>query len=236
MRTTTRFVLLFLAPVMLWGLPQVNLHINFEVLREMDAASSARLEDLSDAGAYVKKSAVLCRVASPAPMPEYLMNRLAAAEFDAVRNPARLVTDEQVAAAFNLMSDEFSVRHPVRLTASDVLEYRSVQASIFPHLFSPKTVGGSRPIGTIIMLYQLWYNGGVTENLKRAAQLDRPPGSLKVVSGRIFGRVPAGSGIGTEYRSAGRAYFQGQSLGEIQSFMSRLVDVIAPPDGAIDER
>lgn len=226
-----RSVLSFLAPVMVWGLPQVNPHIDFEALKRMDAVSSARLENLSDAAAYVRKSAALCGVTSPTPVPEDLESRLAAGEFDAARNPGHLVSDEQVAAAFNFMSDEFGVQHPVRLTASDVLQYRSVQASIFPHLFSPKTAVGSRPVGAIIMLYQLWYNGGVRESVKKAAQLDRRPGSLRVVSGHIAGRAPARTEAETEYQSAGSAYFRVKSSQDIQSFMGRVADVMALPDG-----
>jgi hypothetical protein len=153
--------------------------MDFEAIRQMDAASSARIEDLNDATAYVKESAILCGVANSALFSEELERRIASAELDGAKDPTKLVSDEQVATAFNFMSDEFRVPHPVQLTGADVLQYRSVMAAIFPHIFSPKSVRGSRPVGTIVMLYQLVYNGGITDGVRKAALLDRPPGASK---------------------------------------------------------
>lgn len=235
-----RFVVCFgtlviLAAATMWAAPDGGLHISISLqsLQQLDVLASGKIESLDDATAYVRKSAALCVLGDSDPMAEGIESRLAAAELDAAKDPNKLVSDERVAEAFNFMSDEFRVEHPARLTASDILQYRSVQASIFPHVFSPKTASGSRPVGAIVMLYQLWYNGGVTEGVRKAAQLDRPPGSLKVASGQsVSGR----SGLdknpnltGREYQVAGYAYFAQRSPQQKRSFLDRIAKTIALP-------
>lgn len=227
-------ILLLLAPVVLWASPEVNPHVDFNALRQLDAVSSGKIESLDDATAYVRKSATLCGVTDSALLPDDFENRLAASELAAAKDPNSLVSDDRVAETFNFISDEFRVEHPARLTASDILEYRSVMASIFPHVFSPKSVGGSRPVGAILMLYQLWYNGGVTEGVKRAAQLDRPPGSLKISGGTVGGRWTADRNPnlpGREYQAAGRTYFRQHSLQDIRGFADRLIALMALTGG-----
>jgi hypothetical protein len=216
----------------MWASASIGLHVSFEALQQLDALSSDKIEDLGEASAYVKKAAVICGTSDPALLPGNLEARLAVAELDAAKDRDKLVSDDQVAEAFNFMSDEFQVPHPARLSASDVLQYRSVQASIFPHIFSPKTVSGSRPIGTIVMLYQLWFNGGVTEGVRKAALLDRPPGSLKLRTSSATSRLDRNPNlIGREYQIAGYSYFNQRTPQQIGSFLDRLTGIIGLPNG-----
>lgn len=215
-------------PTIVWALPQVNPHVDFETLRHLNAASAGKIESLDDARAYMKKSATLCGLTDFALMPDDFELRLATAEFHAARDPKALVSDDQVAAAFNFMSDEFRVAHPVLLTASDILQYRSVMASIFPNIFSPKGVTGSRPVGAMVTLWMLVYNGGITDGVRKAAQLDRPPGSLKVSAsgGRIVpNRNP--TPIATEYQRASLTYFHSRSRQDVRSFLGRIAGIMA---------
>jgi hypothetical protein len=210
----------------------VGLHISFRGLQQLDTLSSGKIESQNDAAAYVRKAAVICGTTDPSLVPGDIESRLVSAEWEASKDPNKLVSDDQVARAFNFMSDEFGVQHPARLTASDILQFRSVQASIFPHVFSPKTVSGSRPVGAIAMLYQLWFNGGVTEGVRRAAQLDRPPGSLKTSQSGGWSVIDKNPNlIGREYQVAGYAYFAQRSPRQISSFLDQVAGIIGLPQG-----
>ncbi len=226
--------LLVLVPVMMLSASDSSPHIflSFQSLQQLDALSSGPIKSLEDATAYVRKAAEQFGVTDPALLPDGLESRLAAVELGAAKDPSRLVSDDQVAEAFNFLSDEFHVPHPARLTGADILQYRSVQASMFPHAFSPKSVSGSRPVGALVMLSQLVYSGGITEGVRNAAQLDRAPGSLKVTAGRIEGRSGLDrnrSPIAAEYQTAVAAYFARLSPQAAQSFLGRLAEIIALP-------
>jgi len=92
-------------------------------------------------------------------------------------------------------------------------------------------VSGSRPAGATVMLYQLWYNGGVTEDMRKAAQLDRPPGSLKVSpSGGSSGPNKNPNLLGREYQLAGYAYFAQRSPQQVSSFLDRLAEIMHLPE------
>lgn len=224
--------LLLLAPAIVWAASGVGFHVSLQTLQQLDTLSSDRIEGLGDAGTYVRKAAALCGTTDPSLVPDDLESRFAAAELDAAKDPNKLVSDDQVAEAFNFMSKEFQVAHPAHLTASDILQYRSVNASIFPHIFSPKAVGGSRPFGAAVMLYQLWFNGGAMEGVRKAAQLDRPPGSLKVSpSGGSSGIDKNPNLIGREYQMAGYAYFAQRSSRRISFFLDRLAGIMGLPEG-----
>ncbi len=228
---------LLLAPIVMWALPEGKLHlsINLQSLQQLDVLASGKIENPQDATAYVRKSAALCVFGDSDPMTEEIESRLVAAELDAAKDPNKLVSDDQVAEAFNFISDEFQVPHPARLIASDILQYRSVMASIYPHLFNGKDVRGSRPVGTVVILYQLWYNGGVTEGVRKAAQLDRAPGSLRVTGGRIGGGTWTAAKdpnlIGREYQVAGYAYFAQRSPQDIRSFVDGVTTIVVKPGG-----
>ena len=226
-------ILLLFAPVVMWAASGVSLQISFHSLQQIDVLASGGIESLDDAKSYVTKSAELCGITEPALVSDDIESRLAAAEWDAARDPTKLVSDEQVAKAFNYISSELGIKHAAVLTAGDVLQYRSVQAALWPHIFSPKSVGGSRPVGAIVMLYRLWYSGGITGGVRKAADLDRPPGSLKVTGGHIVGHSGIGNSnpLQSEYRTASQTYFARQSQQEKRTFFNRLAGIVALPGG-----
>jgi hypothetical protein len=220
---------------MVWAYPDGHMSISFDSLRQLDSVASAPIESLGDATAYVRRAAMLCGIAGNSFVPDDTGSRLATAEWGASKNPNHLVSDDRIAEAFNFVSEEFHVEHPAHLTASDILQYRTVQASLFPHIFSGKNVNGSRPVGAVVILYQLWYSGGVTEGVRTAALLDRAPGTLKVTSGQIVGGSWAGDRnpnvTGREYQLAGRMYFTQRSPMEIQAFLGTLTKIMTIPGG-----
>jgi hypothetical protein len=210
--------------------------LDFTVLSRIDSLSASNIDNLESAKSYVRQAASLCGIGDSALLADDFESRLAAGELDTAKDPGRLVTDDQVAEAFNFMSDEFRVPHPVRLTASDILQWRSAMSGFFPHLFSPKSLGGSRPVGAVVMLRMLVYNGGITAGIRGLAQKDPPPGSLKLDPSS--GRLSARSSIDKDpdlivrgYQTAPLLYFQRLSPQEIRSFLDRLAKIIALPGG-----
>jgi len=222
-----RFVfLLSLAPLLFAAsTDRPHLFLSFSALQQLDALSADRVESLEDATAYVTKAATQFGIADPSFIPGGLASRFAAAELAAAKDPDKLVSDEQVAEAFNFLSDEFHVANPERLTGADILLYRGVKASMYPHLYSPKSVGGSRPLGALIMLDTLICEGGIMDGVRKAALLDRPPGSLKITGGRIaLNRSP--NLTAREYQRASLTYFAQLSPREILSFFDRLAGIL----------
>jgi len=218
-------------PIAMWAQSGPHLSIGFQSLQKLDALASGKIENLDDASAYVQKSAALCVFGDPGPLGAELESRLAAAELAAARDPSKLVPDEKIAEAFNFMSKEFGVDAPQQLTGEDILQYRGVQAALFPHIFSPKSVTGNRPVSAVVILYQLWFNGGITEGVRNAAKLDRPPGSLRVTEGHASSRTwtadrDPGLIRRREYQIAGYSYFARRSPQQTSSFLDRLATFI----------
>jgi hypothetical protein len=205
-----------LAPIVMWAAStdRPHLFLSFPALQQLDSLSASRIKDLDDARAYVRNAAAAFGVTEPDLLPEDLESRLAKAELDAAKDPSKLVSDDQVADAFNFLSDEFRVANPQRLTGADILLYRGVKASMFPHLYSPKTINGSRPVGALVMLDTLVCEGGVMEGIRKAAVLDRPPGSMKATGAQIAGHSGAGNStpVQKKYREASLAYFARQGV------------------------
>ena len=226
-------LLLLLAPAILWAAPGVgHIFLSLQSLQRLDTLSSDRIESLGEATDYVTKVAALYGITPPALLPDELESRFATAELEAAKDPSKLVSDDRVAEAFNFLSNEFRVANPTHLTGADILQYRSVQASIFPHAFSPKSVSGSRPVGAVVMLSQLVFSGGITEGVRKAAELDRPPGSVR--SGPSSGRLGINRSpnlIAREYQSSSLTYFQRLSPQETRSFLDQLAEIMALPGG-----
>jgi hypothetical protein len=186
-----RFVfLLSLAPLLFAAsTDRPHLFLSFSALQQLDALSADRVESLEDATAYVTKAATQFGIADPSFIPGGLASRFAAAELAAAKDPDKLVSDEQVAEAFNFLSDEFHVANPERLTGADILLYRGVKASMYPHLYSPKSVGGSRPLGALIMLDTLICEGGINGWGKEGG-VAGPPARQPQDHGRADSRAP----------------------------------------------
>jgi hypothetical protein len=216
----------------MWASSGVGLHISFQSLQDLDALSAGKIASVEDATAYVRKAAAICGTTDPSLVPTDIESRLATAEWEASKEPAKLVSDDQVAEAFNFISEEFQVPHPAHLTAQDILQYRSVMASMFPHLFNGKGENGSRPVGAVVIIRMLLYSGGLAEGARKAAQLDRPPGGLKMSPSSGWSGPDRNPNIAAaEYRVAGQNYFGTQPPKRIGSFIERLAQIIGLPGG-----
>ncbi len=213
-------LLLLLAPGTRGSAPGVSLHIDSRSLWPLERLSAGNIDNIGDATVYVTKAATLCGIADPDLLPENLEFRIAKAELDVAKDPSRLMSDEQVAEAFNFMSDEFRVPTPTRLTGADVLHYRGVMSAFLPHVFSPKSVSGNRPVGAVVMLYLLVYSGGMTDGWKKVGG----PGGFGVTDADPDHPVP-GTGktsnlIAIEYQTAANAYFLQRSPEEAHVFLT----------------
>jgi hypothetical protein len=207
------------------------LFLSFQALQQLDALSASKIEGLDEATAYVNQVAAQFGVTDPSLIPGGLASRLATAELRAAKGPDKLVSDEQVAEAFNFLLDEFHVANSERLTGADILLYRGVKASMFPHLYSPKTVSGSRPLGALIMLDSLICEGGVMDGVRKAALLDRSPGSLRITGGRIALNTNPNLAA-REYQRASLTYFAQLSPSQTRSFADRLTTILALAAGS----
>jgi len=209
-----------------------HIFLSFQSLQQLDALSSGPIRNLEDATAYVRKAAEQFGITDPAFLPGGLESRLAVAELAAANDPDKLVSDEQVAEAFNFLSDEFQVANPERLTGADILLYRGVKASMFPHLYSPKSIAGSRPLGSLIMLDTLVCEGGIMDGVRRAAEMDRAPGSLKVDPSRTRIALNKNRNPTTrEYQIASARYFQGLTSERMQTVVDSIAKIMAFPAG-----
>jgi hypothetical protein len=209
--------------------PGVSLQLDSRSLWPLERLSAGKIESLPDATDYVRKAARLCGIADPSLLPGDLESRLAEAELDAAKDPNRLISDEQVAEAFNAMSGEFHVADPIHLTGSDVLRYRDAMSAFLPHLFRPKSLSGNRPVGTVVVLYMLVYHGGMTGGWKRVGG----PGGFGVTEAEPDHPVP-GIGktsnlIAIEYQTAAGSYFSQRSPQDVRAFLDRLAATLGLP-------
>jgi len=216
--------ILLTVPVILLASTEVQPHMNFITIRELDAISASEITSPNDADAYVEKAASLCGIAGL--LPGNIRWQLASAEYKATHNPGMLVSDTQVADAFNFISKELSVPHPARLGASDILQFRSVMAATYPNVFTPKNVNGSRPVGTLLMLYMLVSNGGIRDGVRKQSQLDPMPGSVRLTTTRSYLAPSNRTKVEAEYQYAMQDYFAKRSPVEIRFFIETVTNFI----------
>jgi len=206
-------------------------YVNDRSIRIINSLDDPEIESLGDAEAYVRQVARACGVQGPV-LTKGLLPRLAEGELAAAQDPSRLVSDDNVAEAFNFLSREFQAPHPQVLTGNEVLQFRTAMSAIYPHVFSPKSVPGSRPTQALIMLHQLVFNGGVPEGAKRFAQKNPQPGGFKAVASRIqLNPDPNPSLAVREYRSASIAYFRRLNEPEMHSLIESVAKIMALPAG-----
>jgi hypothetical protein len=206
-------------------------YVNDRSIQIINSLDDPEIESLGDAEAYVRQVARACGVQGPV-LTKGLLPRLAEGELAAAQDPSRLVSDDNVAEAFNFLSREFQAPHPQVLTGNEVLQFRTAMSAIYPHVFSPKSVPGSRPTQALIMLHQLVFNGGVPQGAKNLAQTDPQPGSRRIDSsrGRLVPKRDVNI-VAREYQVAASRYFRGLSHREFQHFVRALEQIMALPDG-----
>ncbi len=206
-------------------------YVNLRTLQSIDSLPPIQIKSLEEAEAYVGQVAELCGIQGPILTGE-LIPRLVQGEWAAAQDPSQLVSDDHLAEAFNVLSAEFRVPHPQHVTGADILQFRIARSAIYPHVFSPKTVSGSRPVEAVISLQQLVFDGGVLEGAKKFAQKDPQPGSFKIDPSRSRAVINANPNpIATEYRTASMKYFRGLSSRGMQSLVDSITKIMALPVG-----
>jgi hypothetical protein len=203
-------------------------YVNIRSLQGINSLLPIQITSLEEAESYVERVADLCGVQGPVLRGE-LLPRLAKAELAAAQDPSQLIPDDRVADAFNFLSEEFRVPHPQRLTGTDVLQFRTAMAAIYPLVFSGKDVPGSRPTQALITLHQLIFNG-VPEGAKKFAQRDPRPGSFKVKAARSTVHRSPDPAV-REYRIASMNYFRGLNESGMHSLVESIARIMALPVG-----
>ncbi len=207
-------------------------YVNLRSLQSINSLPPTPITSLEEAKTYVRQVAELCGVQGPVLTGE-LLARLVEGEWAAAQDPSKLVSDDRLAEAFNFLSTEFRVPHPQHVTGTDILQFRIARSAIYPHVFSPKTVSGSRPVEAVISLQQLVFDGGVLEGAKKFAQKDPQPGSFKIDPSRSRAAIDANPDlmIAREYRTASMMYFRGLTAQGLQSLIDSIAKIMAFPTG-----
>jgi len=105
-------------------------------------------------------------------------------------------------------------------------------SAFYPHVFSLKSMSGSRPVAALITLHQLVFNGGVPEGAKKYAQKDPQPGSFKIDPSRTRMAIDKNPNpIAREYRTASATYFHGLTSEKMQPFVDSIAKIMALPAG-----
>jgi hypothetical protein len=207
-------------------------YVNLRSLQSINSLPSTPITTLEEAETYVRQVAELCGIQGPILTGE-LLPRLVQGEWAAAQDPSKLVSDDRLAEAFNFLSTEFRVPHPQHVTGTDILQFRIARSAMYAHVFSPRTVSGSRPVEAVISLQQLVFDGGVLEGAKRYAQKDPHPGSFKIDPSRSRAGINANPNlmIAREYQTASMRYFRGLTAQGLQSLIDSIARIMALPAG-----
>jgi hypothetical protein len=101
------------------------------------------------------------------------VSRLAKAEYAALRDPTQRIPENSVAEAFNLLMDRMDTPQPTRVSVEEVHAFRVSRSLMFypswvnrePDGNLPKTL---RPVEATYLVYLLYSNGGVADNIRQA--------------------------------------------------------------------
>jgi len=192
-------------------------HFDLRHIRSIDSLSAAAVGNLDDADAYVNQVAKLCGLKDTTLL-EPLLARLAKAELAAAQDPSALVSDDQVASAFNFMSDQFyksvpdeyRIPHPRHVTGTEILEWRTTRVGVnYPHLFSQGNLSGTRPVGAVLLLRMMTLSGGIPAPL----QTNTPSAIVA-------------DGTASRYRTIGERYLSGLTRMGMLSFVESVAKLI----------
>ena len=143
---------------------------------------AAHVQTEGDAKAYVE---ALVKRWGPEEAPDLaeFEERLARAEYLAVRNPDKLIPESQVATTFNRLMDEWQMPGWTRISAPDLHEFRFAYATII----YPKSVArlpdqsiapSCRPTEALLLLHMLNSKGGIPPEIREQFRDSRLPWSL----------------------------------------------------------
>jgi hypothetical protein len=112
-----------------------------------------------------------------------LKGRLAQAEYSAVRDPERLISESQVAKTFNRLMDEWEMPGWTRISVPELHAFRIQYASvIYPRSVARLPDGsiapGCRPTEALLLFDFLNFNGGVPPRIREQVRESRFPWSL----------------------------------------------------------
>lgn len=112
-----------------------------------------------------------------------LIDRLARAEYAAVRNPARLIPESQVAKAFNLLMDKWEMPSWTRISVPELHAFRiSYALTVYPRsvarLPDQSIAPSCRPSEALFLLHMLDFREGIPPNIREEVRESNFPWSI----------------------------------------------------------
>jgi hypothetical protein len=134
----------------------------------------------ADAGTYVQALMNRWDPRETNPHLAEFEERLARAEYAAVRDPKKLIPESQVAKTFNHLMDEWNMPGWTRISVPELHFFRIVYSSaIYPRSVTRLPDGsvapGCRPTETLLLLDWLDFTGGAPPNIRKAVRDTRFP-------------------------------------------------------------
>jgi|SRR4051794_23128594 hypothetical protein len=227
MESYSLLLLLFLPLAVVGSDPEPTNPITLATLRKIDDVSSSKVETLEQAKEYVARVIHICGLDSSWRATADVRSRFETGELAAARITTRLVSDDSIASAFGLLSQELRIPTPPQITAQDVGEYRLALSWVFPHLMKSAEKQGLRPVAAGVLLHLLVFNGGhFPGGVKTLAR--RGPNTSRVQPDTSTAQLlPAkATAIEFEYQRAYSSYFRERSPAEIDSLIGRVLDFL----------
>src|SRR3989454_107556 len=191
--------------------------------RQVDElGTSGHIRTEADARAYVKALVERWDPNERSPHLTEFEERLAQAEYLAVRDSKKLIPESQVAKTFNRLMDEWEMPSWTRVSVPELHAFRIQYASlIYPRSVAQLADGfiapGCRPTEALLLLHLLNSNGGLPPQIRDQVRETRFPWSL-LKRARPTSELPVESGLHPEpltpesrqrhkYITCRRAYF-----------------------------
>ncbi|OLD61032.1 MAG: hypothetical protein AUI53_07295 [Acidobacteria bacterium 13_1_40CM_2_60_7] len=181
-----------------------------------------RIRSEADAAAYVEALVKRWDPRETNPHLTEFEERLAQAEYAAVSDPKKLISESQVAKTFNRLMDEWEMPLWTRVSVPELHAFRIQYASlIYPRSVAQLADGfiapGCRPTEALLLLHLLNSNGGLPPQIRDQVRETRFPWSL-LKRARPTSELPVESGLHPEpltpesrqrhkYITCRRAYF-----------------------------
>jgi hypothetical protein len=151
-----------------WALPKES----SERVTTMNTLFSKKVQTRQDANAVATELVELLPKLNEAGSPQVaqLRTRLADAEYSFTVRQMPSVTEANIALAFNLIASRFSAPSEVRVSQSDVRNFRKAILLITPAAISTTSNGevgpSCRPFEALYILFLLDFNGGAPKGLR----------------------------------------------------------------------
>jgi len=152
--------------------------------RQVDElGTSGHIRTEADARAYVKALVERWDPRETSPHLAEFEERLAQAEYLAVRDSKKLIPESQVAKTFNRLMDEWEMPSWTRVSMPELNAFRTAYAStVYPRSVARLADGsiapGCRPTEALFLVHILDFTGGIPPNIREQVRESRFPWNL----------------------------------------------------------